>query len=268
MRCAEFSLADEPLAGTAPQARGVVLVEHPGPWGEKALRDVGLGELEARAKERGLKALLIRRADRTPAEGRAFVAWFGAEPFLYELDVRDVLDAVDELATGRLSGLQRELPRMWLVCTNGKRDACCARDGVPVARALARLRPTETWECSHLGGHRFAANVALLPEGICFGRVTETRVVDLVATVERGELPLDLVRGRMALAYAAQAAELAALAETGGRGPLAVELDGAFAIAGGVRVALTEESRPPRPISCESEPEPVTVWRARVVATT
>ena len=52
---------------------------------------------------------------------------------------------------------------MWLVCTNGKRDACCARDGLPVARALAALRPDEAWECSHLGGHRFAANVALAP---------------------------------------------------------------------------------------------------------
>ena len=70
---------------------------------------------------------------------------------------------------------------MWLVCTNGKRDACCARDGVPVARALAALRPDEAWECSHLGGHRFAANVALLPEGLCFGRVARRGRPRLVA---------------------------------------------------------------------------------------
>jgi hypothetical protein len=264
MRCAEISLLDEPLAGTAPEARGFVLLEHPGPWGTKALAEAGFGELEARCKELGLKALLVRRADRSPAEGRAFAAWFGAEPFLAE--VADVEAAMASVARGELPAGAVPRERMWLVCTNGKRDACCARDGVPVARALAALRPEEAWECSHLGGHRFAANVALLPQGLCFGRVDAAGVPALVEAVERGALPLALLRGRMALPPAAQAAELAVLQATGEAGPLEVELDGNIARVGSMTVELTEEPLPPRPVSCDAEPEPLTTWRARVVS--
>jgi hypothetical protein len=264
MRCAEISLLDEPMAGTAPQARGVVLVEHPGPWGTKALAETGLGDLEARCKELGLKALLVRRADRSPAQRRAFVAWFGPEPFLAE--VPDAAAAVDAVARGELPPGAERRDRMWLVCTNGKRDACCARDGMPVARALATLRPDEAWECSHLGGHRFAANVALLPDGLCFGRIDEARVPGLVAEVEAGAPPVDLLRGRMALGLAAQAAELAALAATGARGPLDVRVDGSVATVDDLRIELEEAQLPARPISCDTEPEPLTTWRARVVA--
>src|SRR4051794_17864231 len=179
MRCAEISLVDEPLAGTAPEARGFVLVEHPGPWGAKALADAGLAAVEARAKELGLKALLVRRADRAPAKGRTFVALCGANSFVSE--VADAAAALEAAARGEQPADARPLDRLWLVCTNGKRDACCARDGVPVARALARLRPEETWECSHLGGHRFAANVVPPPDGLAFGRVREHDAAGLVA---------------------------------------------------------------------------------------
>jgi hypothetical protein len=266
MRCAEISLVDEPLAGTAPEARGFVLVEHPGPWGAKAVAEAGLAAFEQRAKELGLKALLVRRADRSPAAGRVFVAWCGVEPFLAE--VTDAASALETAARGELPAGARRLDRLWLVCTNGKRDACCARDGAPVARALARLRPDETWECSHLGGHRFAANVVLLPDGLSFGRVREDDVDELVAEVAAGAPPLALLRGRMTLSPPAQAAELAALAATGrpAAAPLDVRLDGATAHVGSLRIELREQPLPPRPVSCDAEPEPVSAWHARVVA--
>jgi hypothetical protein len=268
MRCAEISLLDEPLAGSAPEARGFALVEHAGPWGAKALVEAGLGELEERCKALGLKALLVRRADKAPVAGRAFVAWAGPEPFLAEVAPEALLGALDGLARGELPPAHRSGRRMWLVCTNGKRDACCARDGVPVARALAGIRPTETWECSHLGGHRFAANVVLLPEGLCFGRVDEASATGLVERVERGAPPVELLRGRMALAPPAQAAELAVLEASGAAGysPLEVSIHGNVATVGSTRVELTEEQLAPRPVSCDAEPEPVSVWRAHVVA--
>src|SRR5690242_19203032 len=100
MRCAEISMVDEPLAGTAPVARGFVLVEHAGPWGAKALAEAGLGELEMRAKELGLKALLVRPADRSPARGRTFAAWCGGGAFLAE--VNDATAALEPAAGGEL----------------------------------------------------------------------------------------------------------------------------------------------------------------------
>jgi hypothetical protein len=269
MRCAEISLVDEPLAGTAPEALGVVLVEHPGPWGEKALREAGLGELEASCKALGLKALLVRRADRTPVSGRAYLAWCGPEPFLVEVAPEAVSGSLDALARGEAPRASRAGERLWLVCTNGKRDTCCARDGVPVARALAAQRPEDTWECTHLGGHRFAANVVLLPDGLCFGRVDEASAGELLARIERDELPVELLRGRMALPPAAQTAEIAARESSGvdTLAPLDVQLEPGGARVGDIWVELVEEPLAPRPVSCGAEPEPVTVWRARAVTT-
>jgi hypothetical protein len=267
MRCAEISLADEPLAGTAPAAAGFALVEHPGPWGEKAVAEAGLGALEAQCKALGLKALLVRRADRTPARGRAFAAWCGEEPFVVELTPEALAGALEQVAAGIRPVEATPVARLWLVCTNGKRDACCARDGVPVARALAALRPDEAWECSHLGGHRFAANVALLPEGLCFGRVGDIDVPALVATVEDNRLPHTQLRGRMSLEPAAQAAEIAARAAGAltGLSSAPVALEGATATVAGMRIELAEEPLAPRPVSCGAEPEPVTTWRVQVV---
>jgi hypothetical protein len=69
----------------------------------------------------------------------------------------------------------------------------------------------------------------------------------------------------MALSQAAQVAELAALAATGAQGPLDVRLDGSVATVGALRIDLEEEQLSPRPFSCDAEPEPLTIWRARAV---
>ena len=53
-----------------------------------------------------------------------------------------------------------------LVCTNGRHDPCCATFGRPLARVLREgARRDDVWECSHIGGDRFAANIVILPEG-------------------------------------------------------------------------------------------------------
>ena len=43
--------------------------------------------------------------------------------------------------------------------------------GRRVAADLAERFPAETWECSHLGGDRFAATMILFPHGLNYGRV-------------------------------------------------------------------------------------------------
>jgi hypothetical protein len=63
-----------------------------------------------------------------------------------------------EVLSGSDPGEVSEEP-IYLVCTHGRHDACCAVRGRPVAAALAAAYPERTWECSHIGGDRFAANV-------------------------------------------------------------------------------------------------------------
>ena len=55
--------------------------------------------------------------------------------------------------------------------------------------------PADVWECSHLGGDRFAANVLVLPHGFYYGQVPGDGA-ELVAAHERGEVALPWLRGR------------------------------------------------------------------------
>lgn len=98
--------------------------------------------------------------------------------------------------------------RRYLVCTNGARDPCCAIRGPAVVQALARVLPGQVYECSHLGGHRFAANVLVLPDALCFGRVDARSALALAAELEAGRLPLANLRGRTTLEPEQQAAEI------------------------------------------------------------
>ena len=92
-----------------------------------------------------------------------------------------------------------------LVCTHGKHDPCCARHGAPLFRALDEM--PDVWECTHIGGDRFAGNLVSFPHGFYFGRVTPEAGPRVVHAYARGEIVLEYFRGRSAYSPAVQAAE-------------------------------------------------------------
>ena len=96
---------------------------------------------------------------------------------------------------------------IFLVCTNGKRDACCALRGRALVTALAADHAERTWECTHLGGHRFAGNLVCLPDGIVYGRVPPADGPRLADAYLEGRLDPALLRGRSAWPAPAQVAE-------------------------------------------------------------
>lgn len=220
-RCAaESLLRDEPVLGTATHARTWLLLEHVGPWGERALRDArlpdGLGrELERRAAEHRAKILLIRRFSSKPdGDGlRVFAAY--ADPVHPRVeagrlaDPREVLDVdLGSLRAGGTSGLPAYDGSVFCVCTNGRHDVCCAEKGRPVAKALDSAHPEETWEVSHVGGDRFAANMVVLPHGLYYGRLDPVSAISVAGSHLSGELDLDHLRGRSSQPNAVQAAEI------------------------------------------------------------
>jgi len=89
------------------------------------------------------------------------------------------------------------------VCTNAKRDQCCAVRGRDLAHQLDAAHPGRVWETSHLGGHRFSPTLVSLPSGYLYGGP------------DAGSLSTDACRGRSTLTPPAQAAELAALRHLG-----------------------------------------------------
>jgi hypothetical protein len=220
-RCAAVSraLAEDPC-GSASRARRWVLLEQPGPWGADALRSSGLPtevghHLDVLARDLPARVLLLRRpagavaadGSRTLLVGRSSPGggWF--EQHLLA-DPREVLDLdLRPLAEGRTTGGRRLDEPRYLVCTNGRHDVCCAEHGLPVARALAALVGDRAWECSHVGGDRFAANLVCLPQGLLYGHLDATRAVEVVGAHERGRVDLTFLRGRSALPFVTQAAE-------------------------------------------------------------
>jgi (2Fe-2S) ferredoxin len=120
------------------------------------------------------------------------------------LDDVDVLDVVgDPTAYPRLKN-----PR-YFVCTNGQRDLCCARFGLPTYRTLREEVGDRVWQATHLGGHRFAPNVLTLPDGVLYGRVNVDDVADFLAATESGEVAFRHLRGRSRYSAPVQAAEAA-----------------------------------------------------------
>jgi len=211
-RCAPASeRRSDPLLATAAPAERFVLVEQPGAWGRNALRDSRiaapvLARLLARCHAADARLLLVRRAHRGPTTSRAF-AVADARPG-HEAIAWGRFDDDAELADidpTRFPAAPSTSPA-FLVCTHGRRDPCCAARGWPVAVALTDAFPEQTWQCSHVGGDRFAANVLAMPHGVYYGRVEPDEVEALATAHESGEVYLERVRGRTTTSPAAQAA--------------------------------------------------------------
>ena len=226
--------AQAPALGTAAQARFWVALEQPGPWGREAAvqshldPEVG-ATLDRLCAEHGGRFLLIRRpgshADRHDAPTqRAYVAGgLGHEPWLLEGDLHlpSQLGRLPwlALAAGDIDMVLDEVPELeespepvLMVCTNSRRDVCCAVRGRPVALEAAAARPGRVWECSHTGGHRFAPTAVLLPHGQTWARLSADLAVSALDAATNDEVPAPLLdpahdRGRSVLEPPAQAAE-------------------------------------------------------------
>jgi len=227
LTCAETTRgADEPIAGTAPRALGWLLVERDGAWGRDALTESGLdpdvgAALAAGCKPLSVKAVVIRRpgphatiADGDDEPRTVVLAHTGSQPWAERLTIRDdrELLELDPDVTTRPGppGLGEPIEGpLLLVCTHGKRDRCCATFGRPLVDTLAALHPDETWEVSHIGGHRFAGNLLVLPEGLAYGGLDVASGLAAAAGHLAGKVDLEHLRGRTALQRASQAAEIA-----------------------------------------------------------
>jgi len=223
-RCSHVSRRlDEPMDATASRVRRWLLVEQPGSWGADALFESRLDpavalELAARAHEVRARVVLVRRGLETPAGAPPGRRWFVArtEPGGLGVVGGGVTADADLLGVDLVAAFE-EVSRsaaadhdpVFLVCTNGRHDACCAEFGRPVYRRLAEERPDEAvFESSHIGGDRFAANVVCLPSGVYYGRVDPDRAVGMIDEHRRGTIDLASYRGRCFHTPPEQAAEI------------------------------------------------------------
>ncbi|MEV0323566.1 sucrase ferredoxin [Streptomyces sp. NPDC050658] len=275
---------DEPLAGTAATARTWLLIEQPGPWGAKALTSSHLDPEVGRALEKaaegtGVRVALIRRPGRhadchRPALHRVYAAHTAPGDAWLRAQVTDdparLLD-LDFAALGAGDhggfGAPHTGEPLALVCTNGKRDRCCALLGRPLAGELAASGEEGVWEVTHLGGHRFSPTLLVLPYGYAYGRSETHAVKEILEAVRAGRVVTEGCRGSSAWDRPGQAAELAVRRSVGedAAGALTVvRTEGAaprwevsVAHVDGRRWRVTVDqgaSHPPRPESCGGSP--------------
>jgi hypothetical protein len=159
---------------------------------------------------------------------------------------------------------------VYLACTNGRHDRCCATYGRPLALALQASHGELVWESSHVGGDRFAGNLVCLPDGHYFGRVGPADAERVVGLHRKGTIDLDHWRGCCIDPPVVQAAEWFARHRTGLANFDDLVLDGRGRLEGGVdavRFRLPDGARlrvvlratrdaDPRPLTCHStQPE-------------
>lgn len=212
---------NEAMAGTAPETRTWLLLEVNAEWRKHATTDndlpphvmAWLNAAQQILDQPRLVFIRQRQATRSLGQVSFYVAISsGLHPRLYRFH----LDSYDELLSINLNALlegkrssQPHLDRgmLYLVCTNGKRDRACARDGVSYHQALSEVAGDRCWQASHIGGHRFAPTGVLLPYGIYLGRLDLLDPVTLTESVAKGQLPPQVYRGRASQRPEVQVAE-------------------------------------------------------------
>jgi hypothetical protein len=276
--CADVSgEASESLAATASRIDSWLLVEYRGLWD----RDVLGGSLlsaplkehlrDQLAKLGHARILFVKRPERRshprrmlylgssrPGQERLYALEFEAHDDLLDYDFAGAL------LDGGTPGVPVEHP-IFIVCTHGKRDRCCAKYGRPLYDCLkGKVDPAWVWQSTHIGGDRFAGNVVVLPEGLYFGRVRDEDVDPILDGYFDRRIDLERYRGRSAYTFVVQAADRAVREEEGLTGIDDVTLvgvergDGSWivtlSVAGAERRVEVEEELAEEPVylTCDS----------------
>ena len=214
--CAETSSAHaESLHATASRVDTWILIEYRGLWAHDAVDGSTLSRalkahlVAERVRLPHARILFVRRSERRSGEG--ILAFFARstqtsrELRCIELERHDDLIGLDLATAGR----PVDHP-LFLVCTHGKHDRCCAKFGRPLYDAVhEQVEDGWAWQSSHVGGDRFAGNLVVLDDGVYYGRVEPSDAWPVVEAALDRRVHLPLYRGRSCHGFAAQAAEIA-----------------------------------------------------------
>jgi hypothetical protein len=209
----------EDLVGSAPRADYWFMLEYDGKWGKKAFAESSIfGELtDFRQKIDALERsrLLLVKQDGPQHEGGSFFVALSKNndpemfqfPFsdyteLNDLDIADIVSSPEKYRKFNVDD------PIYFVCTNGLRDKCCARNGVPVYQELSEVLGQQVWQSTHHGGHRFSANMLKMPQALSFGQLDMGNTNEILGEIAKGLIPARHFRGRTTLSQVEQAAEM------------------------------------------------------------
>ncbi len=217
--CSELSAeSGEQLFGTAPRVDNWFLLEYNGNWNKDALLSSSLSE--------DIKECINKFLDSFPNSRLQFIkkdtkdlqniGFYYAkstefEPKLYKFSLNSYediinLDIKNLIETGEIRDSESD-EKIVLVCTHGAYDTCCGKLGVPVYNSIKDNKNISAWNSTHVGAHRFSANLVTLPEGIYYGRVNPENVNSLIGSHLKEEIYLDCFRGRSCYSQTSQVSD-------------------------------------------------------------
>lgn len=166
----------EQLSGTAANSGVFILLEHCNPFPEKVMEahfdKEWLREIQRLAQSYKGKVLLVRNKTTNFKDCKiSFVDCSTCRYFTIETPIENTPSVkLADYITAPETAWQTD--PFFLICTNGKKDKCCSKFGFPVYKFFESFNSdVNVWECSHVGGDRFAANVVAMPFGIYYGHV-------------------------------------------------------------------------------------------------
>ena len=254
--CAAVSTAShESLRATASRIDNWIVLEYRALWDRDVLgasRFTPVLKAHLRDQLHALapsRLLFVKKPERR-AYGRRHVYYGSSKAgeerfFQLEVDHQEDLvgfDFAGALAGDGLPGMLVDHPLL-VVCTHGKRDRCCAKNGRPLYDALRHgTESSWVWQSTHVGGDRFAGNVVMLPQGLYYGRVEPGDAHELLEAHASGRIDMEHYRGRAAHSFPMQAAEHAIRESEGLVGIDDLELVGVDSADDGWRVRFRTRS--------------------------
>ena len=217
----------ESLMASAPAAKIWFMLEFNGKWGSKAFEDSTLSHDFKNAMKEKMAVLeksrlLLIKQDKSGSSKKSFfialadhnppiLLKFQFEEYeeLLKLDFSEIIEHPDSFSA------QISSEAIFLICSNGLRDKCCARNGAPIFQQLKNEIGPQLWQSTHHGGHRFSANMLYMPNGLSFGQIDLGNPLESIRMLMNGEIPLIHYRGNSTFPKIVQAGESLLLHEIG-----------------------------------------------------
>lgn len=245
--------ANEEMYGTATTVETWLVLEYNGRWSGDAFRDSRIPETVKAVIKRYLETFpnsrlqLVKKQEPGGDGIKLFIAHSREiDPILREITLGGYEDLLDEDIVAIIKDRGSELKEpIFLICTNGEHDKCCGKFGMPVyVEAAAGMYGQETWQTTHIGGHRFASTFVCLPHGLYYGRAREGKTAQQIfGEYKNGRIDLESYRGRSCYSAPVQAAEYFLRRETGIREISAFYLKDVKESAGEINVEFLSAAR-------------------------
>jgi len=142
------------------------------------------------------RVLMIRQGHIEPQTIRCFVVHSRERSSaIWQFHVEDYRELMS-INTAEPPEQARAQSPLFLVCVHGQRDKCCAKFGLPAFNGIRERVGHDVWQCSHVGGDRFAANVLWFPYGLYYGHVCPEDIHPLLDACLQRQVHIKTFRGR------------------------------------------------------------------------